>query len=290
MIHDRKKGIALLLMSAFFFAFMNLFVRLAGDLPSIQKSFFRNLIAFLFATFILWRTRQPFRIQNKKNIPVLLARSVFGTLGILFNFYAVDHLVFSDASMLNKLSPFFVLVFSVFFLRENLTLKQALPVLIAFAGSLLIVKPSFSNTALSASIIGFLGGMSAGAAYTAVRYLGQRGEKGSFIVFFFSGFSCLVTLPYLLFSYHSMTFYQLLMLLGAGFSAAGGQFCITAAYKYAPAREISVYDYTQIVFAALLGWIAFRQLPDRWSVLGYVVIISMGILVFLHDRRAAEKK
>lgn len=127
--------------------------------------------------------------------------------------------------------------------------------------------------------------MGAGAAYTAVRWLGIRGEKGPYIVFFFSGFSCLVTLPFLLFDFHVMTWQQWLVLLGAGLAAAGGQFSITAAYKFAPAKEISVYDYSQIIFSALLGFILFSQLPDIWSFIGYVIICGVGVAMFIYNNR-----
>ncbi|MFT3951361.1 MAG: DMT family transporter [Oscillospiraceae bacterium] len=285
MIYNKTKGIVYIILSAFFFSFMNLFVRLAGNLPALEKSFFRNAVALVFAAAILLKKRQPFRWTSRSNLRVLVIRSLFGTLGIIFNFYSVDHLVFSDASMLNKLSPFFVLVFSFFFLGEKLRFSQALPVVLAFAGSLFIIKPSFDNAALFASVVGFLGGLTAGAAYTAVRYLGQHGENGSFIVFFFSAFSCLVTLPFVTVFYQPMTLVQLAMLLCAGLAAAGGQFCITAAYRNAPAREISVYDYTQIVFAAGLGFAVFGQMPDSLSVMGYLVIVGMGVLVFFGDKK-----
>ena len=67
---------------------------------------------------------------------------------------------------------------------------------------------------------------------------------------------------------------QVLCLLGAGLAAAGGQLSITAAYTYAPAKEISVYDYTQVIFAAIWGFFFFGQVPDVWSVVGYVIIIG----------------
>ena len=108
-ISPKHKGVLCIISSAFCFAFMGAFVRLPGDLPSVQKSFFRNLVAFIFAAAIL----MP---QKKSNIGALLIRSVCGTLGILCNFYAVDHLALSDAAMLNKMSPFFVIVFSTLLL------------------------------------------------------------------------------------------------------------------------------------------------------------------------------
>ena len=268
---------------------MGAFVRLAGDLPSVQKSFFRNLVAFIFAAVILIRQKGSFLPHSKSNIGALLIRSVCGTLGILCNFYAVDHLALSDAAMLNKMSRFFVIVFSALFLKERTNLVQTLGVMIAFAGSLLIIKPSFANLELVPSLLGFLGGMGAAAAYTAVRWLGIRGEKGPYIVFFFSGFSCLVTLPFLLFDFHVMTWQQWLTLLGAGLAAAGGQFSITAAYKFAPAKEISVSDYSQIIFSALLGFMMFSQLPDIWSFIGYVVICGVGVAMFIYNNRKDKK-
>lgn len=281
-MNQKYKGILCILAAAFCFALMNAFVRLSGDLPSIQKSFFRNAVAMIFAYIILKKKHESFK-PVKGNLGLLILRSTFGTIGILCNFYAVDHLVLSDASMLNKMSPFFAIIFSYLFLSEKINLVQGLGVIVAFIGSLFIIKPTFSNMALIPSIIGLVGGIGAGAAYTTVRKLGQRGEKGPFIVFFFSAFSCLVTLPYLIFNFHGMSFVQLLFLLLAGLSAAGGQFAITAAYCYAPAKEISVYDYSQVIFSAVLGFFLFGQIPDGFSILGYILICGMAVYMFLYN-------
>jgi len=278
------KGILCILASAFFFALMNLCVRLSGDLPSMQKSFFRNFVAFFFALAFMRRKKIWFSGKSSNILPLIL-RSVFGTVGILCNFYAVDHLVLADASMLNKMSPFFAIIFSCLILKEKVSPFQAMAVGGAFLGSLLIIKPTVIGMDLFPAVLGFLGGMGAGAAYTMVRYLSERGEKGPFIVCFFSGFSCLVTLPFLIFSFYPMTIWQLAILLLAGLCAAGGQFTITAAYSYAPAREISVYDYSQIVFSAVLGYCVFGQIPDVLSWLGYLIICSMAVGMFFYHKK-----
>ena len=250
-MNKKYKGIIYIVLSALCFAFMNTFVRLAGDLPSVQKSFFRNFVALIFAAMVLKKSGIGFSFK-KENLKLLTLRSLCGTIGILCNFYAIDRLVLADASMLNKMSPFFAILFSFFLLREKVDFIQVVSVLGAFVGSIFIIKPSFSNAALIPSMAGFIGGMAAGAAYTFVRILGQKGVKGPFIVFFFSAFSCLVTLPMFIFNFQPMTALQVCYLLLAGLAAAGGQFTITAAYFYAPAKEISVYDYSQIIFSALL--------------------------------------
>lgn len=79
------------------------------------------------------------------------------------------------------------------------------------------------------------------------------------IVLFFSVFSCVVVLPWLIFDYHPMTWQQMGILLLAGCAAAGGQFAITAAYRYAPASRISIYDYSQLIFSTMLGFFIFGQ-------------------------------
>ena len=206
------RGIACLVLSAFCFALMSMFVHLAGDLPSMQKSFFRNLVAALSAVVLLLRVGEPFRIR-RENLPYFLMRSIFGTMGVLCNFYAVDHLVLADASILNKMSPFFTVLFSWLILKEKVMPIQLSLIFGAFLGSIFVVKPTFSNLALVPSLLGFFGGICAGAAYTMVRKLGEAGEKGPVIVLFFSVFSCVVVLPWLIFDYHPMTWQQMGIML-----------------------------------------------------------------------------
>lgn len=286
---SKNLGILFIICSAFCFSCMNLFVRLSGDLPSIQKSFFRNFIAMIFALAIILKNKVPFTV-TKKSIGPLLVRSIMGTLGILCNFYAVDHLAIADASMLNKLSPFFVVIFSYLILKEKVTFYQTACITVAFLGSLFVIKPTASIFQHPASLIGMLGGLGAGVAYTFVRVASQRGVKGPVIVAFFSGFSCLVTLIPLVLDYHPMTASQILFLLLAGLAAAGGQFSITAAYSYAPAREISVYDYTQIIFSTLLGLLFLQELPDVYSFIGYAIIIGASVVMFLLNNRKEKQE
>ena len=283
------KGIILIILSAFFFALMNMFVRLSGDLPSVQKSFFRNFVAFFFAGAVLIKDRKDIHIPKNAIVPLLL-RSFFGTIGILCNFYAIDQLALADASILNKMSPFFAIIFSIFILKEKIKPVQMLIVIGAFVGALCVIKPSFANTATIPALIGLCGGMCAGLAYTLVRFMGQRGVKGAIIVCFFSGCSCLVTLPFLIINFTPMSLLQLAFLLLAGLSAAGGQFTITSAYCYAPAKDVSVYDYSQIIFSASLGFFVFGQVPACLRWIGYATICGMAVLMFIYNKKKDAKK
>lgn len=278
---QKSIGILYILGAALMFALMNLFVNLAGELPLMQKVFFRNLIAAVAVFILLLFKKEKFRIKNKSCLLWLFLRAAVGFLGVVLNFYAIDRIAISDASILNKLSPFFAILFSALLLKERPSLPEVIFVGIAFAGAMLIVRPSFGVEALPA-VAGFASGMCAGFAYTCVRVLAVKGERGEMTVFFFSAFSTLVSLPFLIAQFTPMSGWQLLCLILAGASATGGQFFITAAYRKAPAKEIAVFDYFQVLFAAILGFFCLGQIPDLWSIAGYIVIIGAAVGKWLY--------
>jgi drug/metabolite transporter (DMT)-like permease len=191
--------------------------------------------------------------------------------------------------MLNKLSPFFAVIFSYFFLKEKLSPVQIIALIFAFIGSLFIIKPNFLNVELMSSLIGLGGGICAGFAYTMVRKLGNRGQSGISIVFFFSAFSSIMSLIFTAFVFEPMTGKQVIYLILAGIAALGGQLGITNAYINAPAKEISIYDYSQIIFATIIGFIVFGQIPDAYSFIGYIVIILMAFLMFHYHKKKLLK-
>lgn len=286
-----KKGIGILFIlgAALGFAFMNLFVNLAGELPIMQKVFFRNFIATIVVFFLLLFQPKKFRIQ-KGCTPWLFLRSLLGFIGVILNFYAIDHIgSISDASILNKLSPFFAILFSAMILKEKPRPTEIAFVLLAFVGALFVVRPTFSVEALPA-VSGFFSGACAGFAYTCVRILGNKGERGMMTVFFFSAFSTVVALPFLIIGYQPMTGMQWLYLILAGVSATCGQFCITAAYRQAPAKEIAVFDYSQVLFAAILGYFFLNQVPDLFSYIGYAVIIGAAIGKWIYQLRSGKRE
>ena len=268
------------------FSLMNFFVKLSGDLPAMQKAFFRNAIALIVSVIVLAGTREKFRIK-RESWPWLMLRSIFGSLGIFCNFWALSRLTIADASILNKMSPFFAIIMSIFILHELPGVFEWFCVAAAFAGTLFVVKPTAGLASIPAAI-GLAGGFFAGTAYTFVRFLGRKGERGPVIVMFFSAFSCLAFLPSLLFHYHPMTAAQVLSLLGAGISASLGQLCVTKAYSLAPAKEISVFDYSQVLFAAICGFLFLGEIPDMFSRIGYVIIIGTALVKWGHSMRTEK--
>lgn len=284
-----RKGVACILLSAFGFALMAMFVRLAdgcggSPLPAPQKAFFRNIVAAAIAAWVFFRRRDA--VDPRKAMPCrgrdwfdLFMRALSGTCGIFANFYAISHIPVGDAMALNKTAPFFTLLLSWVLIGERITLRQSLCVSGAFVGAMLVVKPGAEGAFSGSAFIGLASGFFAGAAYAFLHKLGRAGVDGAFIILFFSVFSCVACLPFFVLNHTPMNAMQLAALLGAGAGAAMGQFGITWAYRFAEPRQIAVYDYVGIIFAAALGFIAFGQVPDALSFLGFAAIISMGAVL-----------
>lgn len=279
---NQVKGIIFLVVAAFGFALMSLLVKLVGEngspLPSAQMVLFRNAISMVISLVLVIKSKAF--ISSSENIKWLLLRSTFGTLGMVLFFYSIANVEsISDANMLNKLSTFFLILFSAVFLRERVKIYQVIGIVIAFAGSVLIIKPEFTAEMLP-YITSVLAAIFAGAAYTVLRVLGNKEEYYT-VVLFFSTFSVLVLLPYvLIFNHAPMNITQIFLLIGAGAAATIGQFGTTLAYKFAPAREISIFNYTNVIFAAMFGLMFLGEVPDLLSIIGYVIIFGAAYLVF----------
>ncbi|MGL5068862.1 MAG: DMT family transporter [Sarcina sp.] len=287
-MQNKSKAILFIIISALSFALMSACVKFSGDIPAFEKSFFRNSVSCLVAFYLIKKNSAPY-FGKKENRKMLILRASLGTVGIWANFYAIDKLVLSNATILNQLSPFFVIIFSYLFLKETIKPVHMISIIVAFIGVLFIVKPSFTiSTTLIASLIGFSSAIFAGGAYTCVRALSSK-EKSYTIVFFFSFFSIIATIPFMIFDFVVPSIEQVLILLLAGIFASIAQFALTLAYRFAPAKEISIYTYTQVIFTAILGFVIWKTIPDNYSLLGYFIIIAASVNIFLYNQRKEKK-
>lgn len=271
-----------MLISSLGFSFMALFVKMSGDISAIQKTFIRNAVSMVIAFgFVVYYKASFF--GKRENQKYLLLRSTLGALGVILNFYAIDHLVLADADMLNKMSPFVTIIFAAIFLREYVLRYQITSIVIAFIGTLFIIKPTF-DVDMVPYLAGIASAVFAGGAYTVLRLLGNR-EQFYTVVFYFSTFTTVILLPYVIFFYEPMTMKQFLYLIAAGFFATIGQFGITIAYKYAPPKEVSIFSYATVVYAGILGFLVFTEIPDLWSIIGYIAIFIASLYMFVKNNR-----
>ncbi|MBN2789427.1 MAG: DMT family transporter [Candidatus Delongbacteria bacterium] len=290
---DRTKALTFILTSTLSFSFMGAFVKALGDFPVAEKVFFRNTISMIVAFSILSFSKK-YSAQRKdgylklvfgqiSNQKFLLIRSVFGLLGVAFHFYALSKLYLADSQMLNRTSPVFVSLFAFLFLKEKLSKLQISTIFIALIGAVMVIKPKFDYTILPA-LGAFGAAIMAGAAYTFVRFLRSK-EFPETIIFYFSLFSMIGSLPFVIPVYIIPNDHQWILLFGIGLTASIGQIGLTHAYRYAKASEVSIYTYTGIIFSALIGFFLWDEISDLTSILGGIIIILSAVTVFYHNNK-----
>ena len=274
---QKQKGILLIIVSAFFFALMGLFVQLAGDIPFYQKAVFRNAVAMAVSTAVILQGRIGIGVEKECRFPLAL-RILFGIAAVYCNYYGIDHLPLASASSLNKTGPFFAVLFAIVFFGDSLSRNQLLSILTAFAGSLFLILPNLGTVGF-ASIIALMSGAATGVVHNALRMMRKRGNiHSSVIVFWFCSISTTVAVLSCIGHWHPMSVRQVLIMICAGLSSTLGQYAMTAAFRYAPPKEISVFDFTQIVFSAIMGLAFFGQIPTVYSLIAYVLLILASVI------------
>lgn len=268
------RAIFMILLSGLSFSLVAVMVRMAGDVPIYEKVFFRSIVMLGAMGAVAVRSRENPFARNPR-MRLLIVRGALGTMAMFLYFFAIERLTIADATVLNKLSPFFVTLFAVLFLKEKLS-KYIVPVLVvAFTGAALIIKPEFSLDALPA-VGGLLSAAASGAAYTMVRHL--RGHEPPYrIVFYFSLVSVVVAVPPMIAHFVMPEGLQWLYLFGGGVFATTGQIALTLGYHQAPATRVSIYVYAHIIFAFLLGLVLWGEMPDVLSIVGTCMIMAAAV-------------
>lgn len=297
--NQRERAILFMVLSSFSFTIMQSAVKLLGsDFPVAEKVFFRNLISLIIAGVLVFRRGGRFWGSNIKSNGLLLFRSVLGLSGVALIFYAISVLSIGDSSIYMRLSPFWVVLLAGLFLGEKIKAVHIYSILLAFAGVLVVMKPGFSiesSLFYLASGAGVLASLCAAGAYTLVSKL-KAYEKPETIVFFFSLFSVIATLPLTLLYGVMPSPGEWGLLLAIGGGAAAGQLLLTHSYRLGKASEVSVYNYSGILFGILVDYIlsltihGYNIKPFGFSTLiGGLLITFGGLLMYLHGKKVPKK-
>lgn len=312
-----QKGILLTITSAIMLATMGLFFKLINtDINSYEKLLARGLGLVIVATILVKQARakarqraladaslKPDQVEaavaaisyfgHKKNQPLLLMRSLFGGAAMLVMIYTLNTLSLADSDMLVKLNMVFLIILSALFLKEKATWVHYLVVAICIPGLALIIKPGFDNPHTHVYYIGLGGTLMVSIAYLCIRYLTtkQQGEHPATIMLHLS-LVIIATMAVPAYLHHdgfSGKGLQYFYLFLASLCSAFGQIALTFSFKFAPAKEVSVYNYCSLIFNALIGFIIFGTIPDIFSVLGYSIIVGCGVFLYFYNRNLTKR-
>jgi len=214
-----------------------------------------------------------------------VTRSFSGLAAMYCFFYAIAHLSLAEAVLLNYSAPLFIAPIALVWLGESIGPAVATAILTGFIGIALVLKPGFETFSLAAWV-GALSGLLAALAMVSVRRLSVT-EPTVRIVFYF-GATCTVisTIP-LLWAWQTPHWEDVAVMALAGFLATQGQLLLTHSYSLAPAAHIGPYTYSTVIFAALFGWLFWQEIPDRFTVLGALLISVSGALAMSRKKEPA---
>lgn len=274
----RQKGAILMCLSALLFSAMQIPISMSGaTIPIMEQVFFRNIVT-LVISFIFIKKAGGSLFGQRKNQPLLFVRSSFGFLGLITQFYAVAHANQGDVSTLMKLSPFMITIWAAIFLKEKIKKVQIPALIIAFVGAAFVANPAF-NSNLFPLFMAFLCAFFSSVSYTLLAYFKNKVD-GMTIIMHFSTFCVLACIPFMIMEFTLPTFKELLMLLLIGIFGGFGQIALTYSYRMAAAAEISIYNYSGIVFSIILGYVFLGEVLDITSVIGCGLVIVAALITY----------
>lgn len=265
-------------LSALSFSLMQMAVKFtSANVPVYEQVFFRNFIMLIISVIALKIQKKPF-LRDKSNLLKLFNRGFFGMLGVVLYFYATKYLPSADAAILQKSSPFFVAIFAFFLMKERLTKVEIVAFIIAFAGTIIVTKPGIQGINLP-SLSGLLSAMFAAVAYVIIAMLKNK-EDSFTIMLSFSLVTSIFMLPFVIKNPYLPNYIEWMGLIAIGIFGALGQYFITLSYSMANAGKVSIFNYTSVIFSAILGYIFFGDTIDYISLIGIIFVFFAAYLVY----------
>jgi drug/metabolite transporter (DMT)-like permease len=252
--------------------------------PVLEIVFFRNAFAFIPVLLYTWKTA-GFGVLKTNRLGGHALRATVGLVGMVCGFTAVSMLPLTESTALAFASPLFMTALSALILKEFVGPHRWGAVLVGFIGVLIMVRPDPNNMANLGAAFGLLGALGAAGAMITIREI-SRTEPGPTIVFYF-------TLAGMLFGLASLPFggwtipdlTTLLMLIATGLVGGAGQLLLTEALRRAPVAVVAPFDYTQLIWACIIGYVFWDEIPRSATVAGALVVAASGVYILLRETR-----
>jgi drug/metabolite transporter (DMT)-like permease len=287
-------GIGLKVLSAFVFTVMSAGLKLvSADYPTGQLVFFRS--AFAIVPLIAWLAWQGDLINSIRtnNIAGHMLRGIIGSCGMFSGFAALAYLPLHDTIAIGYATPLIVVALAALILKEQVRIYRWTAVLVGFVGVLIMLSPYLTGGSLAQGLAGgpVIGALfclfgaccSAGAAIQIRRLTAS--EKTGAIVLYFSILTTLLGLTTIVLGWRMPGPGDLALLILIGILGGIGQILITESYRFADTSIIAPFDYTTMIWALLLGWFVFGDLPSLTVSIGGVIVAAAGIFVILRERQ-----
>jgi drug/metabolite transporter (DMT)-like permease len=287
-------GISLKVLSAFVFTLMSAGLKqVSADYPTGELVFFRS--AFAIVPLIAWLSWRGDLIDaiRTDNVPGHFLRGIIGSCGMFSGFVALAYLPLHDTIAIGYATPLIVVVLAAVILKETVRAYRWTAVVVGFLGVLIMLSPHLRSGAFASGVQGgaavgalfclFGACCSAGAAIQVRRLTAT--EKTGAIVLYFSILTMLLGLSTAVLGWEAPDATDGAVLVLIGILGGIGQILMTQSYRYADTSIIAPFDYTTMIWALLLGWFVFGELPTLPVSIGGVIVAAAGLFVIWRERQ-----
>ena len=275
-------GALCMVVSVTFFSLMDILVKVTDDYAVGQILFFRALFGFIPIIFLIPKNRLR-DFYKTKRWSLHFYRSIFGAIAMAAIFIALRNLQLAEVTAMTFAGPLFVTLLSIFFLNEKVRRKRWIAVGLGFVGVLIISRPGFESLNYY-YLFPIIFCMGFAAVCIFIRKLTLYGESVWLIAFYFtltSGLFGLATFPFGGWLMPSMNDFILLVLIGIFGSVAN--LLLTQSYKLAEVSLTTPLKYLSLVFAIVLGFFIFQEIPSTWTIFGSLLIVISSLIIFTRE-------
>ena len=268
-------------------AAQNTLIRFLGDsgIHPFEIAFFRCVFGLLtVAPLVLWQERAWPRTHATK---LLTASGLFHFTAMICFFTGVTLIPLNESAALTFAGPLFATVGAALFLGETVRARRWIAIAIGFAGVLIVLRPGAVPVSLGAGLVLFANISFAGVSLLVKRMSGT--ERTTTVVFYQTLIVMLLTFPLAVWHWTTPTLVDLLLVATLGALCTAGWLCFTRAFALADASAILPLEFTRLPFVAVLAYLVFGEVPDKWVWIGAAVIFG-STLYIAHREHAAHRQ
>jgi drug/metabolite transporter (DMT)-like permease len=275
-----SEGAKAMLISSFSFALMNIFVKQLSHLPAMEIVFFRCVVSAVVCLITLRGANVNLLGNNRL---LLFLRGASGTTALFCFFLTIQNVPLASGVTLSYLSPIFTAILAIFVLNERVGNLQWIFYAISFAG-VFVIKGFDANFPTIYFVTGLSAAFFSGVAYNLVRSL-KESEHPLVIVFQFQIVGIIAGFIYVLFDWKTPQGNDWLYLAGTGLLTQLGQVYLTKALQAEAVGQVSIINYTGIIYAIFFGWLIFGEILTLQTFIGIFLVIGGVILSIIYNKR-----
>lgn len=255
--------------------------QVSSDLPTEVIVLMRNLLSLVW--MLPWILRRGRRELPTRRLHLHFIRALIGVAAMSCLFYSWAHLPLGQAAMLKQTAPFFLPLIALWWLKEPISNRVKIAILVGFIGVALILQPGKGVLHL-AILVGLLGAMLGALAKVTIRSM-RGSESPQKIVFYFAFFgSLLAALPASI-NWVTPSAEHLIWLFGLAATSTLAQLLLTRAYGLAPAGQLGPFTYASVIFATLMGWWIWQEAVNLLTFAG-IAVVCLAAVIMLRGKAA----